>query len=993
MYLKSRELLTEEQRQEFKSIPSDLNERQMASYYTFSQHDMEIINRHRRSHNKLGFAVQLSILRYPGWSLSEIDSIPYSVLNYIAAQIDIDPDVFPLYAQREPTKREHLEEIRQEYGYKSFSIKEYKDLSHSLYSYALENGNSIYLIRIAMEKLRHNHIILPAITTIERIVWETRERAEKKIYKVINNSLSTEQLRGLDEMLNSKMEKGITRLAWLKEVPSNHSPETFLKVIERLEYVRKLNLNINTTGIHYNRLRQLSRLGARYEPYAFRKFEDLKRYAILVIFLLDLSQDLIDQAIEIHDKQINNLLSNGRKSQDEMQKHNGKVLNEKIIHYASLVKALIKAKTEGIDPFQVIESFVMPWNKLIESGEEADQLARPVDYDYLDLLTGRFNYLRKYTPTLLKCLQFKSNKATESLVTALNVLREMNENKKRTVPESAPLKFIPKRWEKHVIQADGSINRQYYELAVLTELRNCIRSGDVSVKGSRQFKDFDDYLFSKAEWEFARNKGTRLAVSLSYNDYIEERIKSLSDRLQWVSKHIDGLDGVLLEDGVIHVKRLEKDTPEDAKSFSSTLYSLLPRIKLTDLLLEVSSWTGFDEQFVHASTGRKPKEEEKSIIMAALMAMGTNVGLTKMADATPGISYYQMANTVEWRMYEDAMNKSLATLVNFHHSLNLPNYWGDGTTSSSDGMRVYIGVSALNSEHNPHYGSAKGATIYRFVSDQFSSFYTKVVNTNTRDAIHVIDGLLHHETDLNIEEHYTDTAGYTDQIFGLCHLLGFRFAPRLRDLSELKLYSFSKLGEYPKIEKILKGRINTKLIQENYDDVLRLTHSIREGKVSGSLIMGKLGSYARQNSLATALREMGRIEKTIYILDYISSETLRRRIQKGLNKGEAMNALARAIFFGKRGELNEKALKDQLQRASALSIIINAISIWNTVYLEKAIEYMKERNALKEDMLNYISPLNWDHINFLGEYSFNMKNVTTLNSLRPLNEPVNLNIP
>lgn len=152
--------------------------------------------------------------------------------------------------------------------------------------------------------------------------------------------------------------------------------------------------------------------------------------------------------------------------------------------------------------------------------------------------------------------------------------------------------------------------------------------------------------------------------------------------------------------------------------------------------------------------------------------------------------------------------------------------------------------------------------------------------------------------------------------------------------------------------------------------------------VSASLIMGKLGSYARQNSLATALREMGRIEKTIFILDYISSETLRRKIHRGLNKGEAMNSLARSIFFGKRGELRERALQDQLQRASALNIIINAISIWNTVYLTKAIEYKKENGVLHEELLHHISPLDWEHINFLGEYKF--KQSTTLETLRPL---------
>ncbi len=230
-------------------------------------------------------------------------------------------------------------------------------------------------------------------------------------------------------------------------------------------------------------------------------------------------------------------------------------------------------------------------------------------------------------------------------------------------------------------------------------------------------------------------------------------------------------------------------------------------------------------------------------------------------------------------------------------------------TSSSDGMHVQVGVSSLHADANPHYGTGKGTTIYRFVSDQFSSFYTKVINTNARDAVHVIDGLLHHETDLHIEEHYTDTAGYTDQVFGLTNLLGFRFAPRLRDLADSKLYSFEKPDQYPEMEKLLRGRINTKIIQENYDDVLRLAHSIRKGTVSASLIMGKLGSYSRQNSLATTLREMGRIDKTLFILDYISSETLRRRIQRGLNKGEAMNALARAIFLGNMWNLEKEHYK------------------------------------------------------------------------------------
>jgi TnpA family transposase len=331
------------------------------------------------------------------------------------------------------------------------------------------------------------------------------------------------------------------------------------------------------------------------------------------------------------------------------------------------------------------------------------------------------------------------------------------------------------------------------------------------------------------------------------------------------------LDCINLSNGKIHVERLKKKTPEEAGQLTERLYSLLPRVKLTDLLLEVSGWTGFDKYFIHASTGNMVQNKEKPAVTGALMAMGTNIGLSKMADCSPGISYHQMSYATQWRMYDEAMKRAQACLVNYQHRQPLPARWGK--TSSSDGMRIQVGVSSLEAERNPHYGLNKGTTIYRFVSDRFSTFYTKVINTNVRDAVHVIDGLLYHETERCIDEHYTDTAGYTDQVFALSHLLVFRFAPRIRDISDVKLYALSKTTGYENIASILQGKINTNIIRDNYDDVLRLACSIRDGRVSRSLMMSKLGSYARQNTLATALREMGRIEKTIFILDYISNET------------------------------------------------------------------------------------------------------------------------
>lgn len=975
-------LLTPEQRKDILSL-NNLSEFDFTSYYSLSDFDIDVINKHRRDHNRLGFAIQLCILRYPGCTINNMLEIPENLISYVAKQINVEPNVFSLYAQRDTTRREHLEEIRQVFGYINFDKSDYRKVSSTLLESALENGNTMYLIRNAIERLRKKKIILPAIPTIERMVWLAKTRAEKKIHAILIRDLSVLHKHRLEKLIDLTVKNSKTKLAWLREIPGQSSPDSFIKVIQRLKYIKELDITAEISLINPNRLLQLARIGSRYEPHSFRRFKEDKRYALLVAHLLTLSQDLTDHAIEIHDRQMMVLQAKGRKNQEEMQKQNGKSVNEKVVHFADIGTALIAAKEKELDPYAALEE-VMPWEKIVESIEEAKVLSRPMDYDYLDLIKTRFNYLRKYTPSLLDSLKFNSTKSAKPLLNALNIIRELNDSGKRKIPDGSPLEFVPKRWQKHVFDDEGNINRQYYEMAALTELKNHIRSGDVWVEGSRLHKDFEEYLAPKSDWELAKVEGTRLSVNTGFHQYIQERIETVNTKLQWISENTDKIEGINIEKQRIHIERLQADTPEESRNFSLSLYNRLPRVKLTDLLMEVANWTGFGDAFTHASSNHSPKGEEKSIVMAALMAMGTNIGLTKMADATPDISYRQMANVMQWRLHEDAMARAQATLVNYQHRLSMASYWGDGTTSSSDGMRVPVGVSALHADANPHYGTGKGTTIYRFTSDQFSSFYAKVINTNARDAVHVIDGLLHHESDLAIEEHYTDTAGYTDQVFGLSHLLGFRFAPRLRDISDTKLFSISSPHDFPKLKGIIRGKINTKIIEENFDDVLRLAHSIREGRVSGSLIMGKLGSYARQNKIATALREIGRIEKTIFILDYITNETLRRRIHRGLNKGEAMNGLARALFFGKRGEFRERGIQEQLQRASALNILINAISVWNTVYLGEVAGELKKKKTLDDKLLPHISPLGWEHINFLGEYKFDA-NRLPINSLRPLN--------
>ena len=162
-------------------------------------------------------------------------------------------------------------------------------------------------------------------------------------------------------------------------------------------------------------------------------------------------------------------------------------------------------------------------------------------------------------------------------------------------------------------------------------------------------------------------------------------------------------------------------------------------------------------------------------------------------------------------------------------------------------------------------------------------------------------------------------------------------------------------------------------IRAHWDEILRLATSIRQGTVTASLMLRKLGSYPRQNGLAVALRELGRIERTLFILDWLQSVELRRRVQAGLNKGEARNALARAVFFNRLGEIRDRSFEQQRYRASGLNLVTAAIVLWNTAYLERATNALNGHGKPVDDtLLQYLSPLGWEHINLtVASYSRN----------------------
>jgi TnpA family transposase len=278
-------------------------------------------------------------------------------------------------------------------------------------------------------------------------------------------------------------------------------------------------------------------------------------------------------------------------------------------------------------------------------------------------------------------------------------------------------------------------------------------------------------------------------------------------------------------------------------------------------------------------------------------------------------------------------------------------------------------------------------TYYNLVSDQFTGLNAVVVPGTLRDSLVLLAVVLDQQTELMPTEITTDTGAYSDVIFGLFRLLGYKFSPRLADIGGTRLWRIDSQADYGVLNEMARQRVNPDLIAQNWDDLLRLAGSLKLGRVPATGIMRTLQVGDRPTRLAQALAEFGRIEKTLHVLTYIDDETKRRNTLLQLNRGEARHSLARLVFYAKRGELRQRYREGQEDQLSALGLVVNAIVLWNTIYMNAALSKLRQDGyPVVEDEVSRLSPLISEHINILGRYSFAVPEAIKRGELRPLRD-------
>ncbi|EPA5245640.1 Tn3-like element TnAs3 family transposase, partial [Escherichia coli] len=614
-----RSILSAAERESLLALPDSKDD--LIRHYTFNDTDLSIIRQRRGPANRLGFAVQLCYLRFPGVILG-VDELPFPpLLKLVADQLKVGVESWNEYGQREQTRREHLSELQTVFGFRPFTMSHYRQAVQMLTELAMQTDKGIVLASALIGHLRRQSVILPALNAVERASAEAITRANRRIYDALAEPLADAHRRRLDDLLKRRDNGKTTWLAWLRQSPAKPNSRHMLEHIERLKAWQALDL---PTGIerlvHQNRLLKIAREGGQMTPADLAKFEPQRRYATLVALAT-----VTDEIIDLHDRILGKLFNAAKNKHQQQFQASGKAINAKVRLYGRIGQALIDAKQSGRDAFAAIEA-VMSWDSFAESVTEAQKLAQPDDFDFLHRIGESYATLRRYAPEFLAVLKLRAAPAAKNVLDAIEVLRGMNTDNARKLPADAPTGFIKPRWQK-LVMTDAGIDRRYYELCALSELKNSLRSGDIWVQGSRQFKDFEDYLVPPEKFtSLKQSSELPLAVATDCEQYLHERLTLLEAQLATVNRMAaanDLPDAIITESG-LKITPLDAAVPDTAQALIDQTAMVLPHVKITELLLEVDEWTGFTRHFTHLKSGDLAKD--KNLLLTTILADAINLG-------------------------------------------------------------------------------------------------------------------------------------------------------------------------------------------------------------------------------------------------------------------------------------------------------------------------------------------------------------------------------
>lgn len=841
------------------------------------------------------------------------------------------------------------------------------------------------IVNVVLEELVHHRYELPAFSTLERLAIAAREQVHDTHYRQITNALTPAMRALIDDLLLTP--PGSHHSGWhaLKREPKRPTNKEVRHYLQHIQRLRTLAEQLPPIDVSVPKLKQFRAMARALDASELAELVPVKRYALAAIFIRSQYRKTLDDAADLFIRLIQNLENTAQQRLIAYQLEHSKRADALIGQLREILQAY---QVEGTDTQRVdaIEGVLVADIGLLMA--ECDEHMAYAGRNYLPFLLAPYGTLR---PLLFNCLEIMGLRAAsqdpsmERMISAVLALR----SQRREAVDAAglgldvttDLTWLSAAWRKHVLPkalaaaSPGWIHLKYFELAVLAQVKDELKSGDLYIPHGERYDDYREQLVDEATFAQELDAyGEVSGIATDASDFVQglrTELTTLADAVD--ARFPDNLHASVV-DGRLVLRRLQgAQVTQAIAAVDSAITERLPPTSIVDVLVDTTRWLDLHVHFRPIAGTDARVDDLLRRVITTLFCYGCNLGPTQTARSVKGFSRRQISWLNLKYVTDETLDKAIVEVINLYNKFELPGYWGSGKSASADGTKWSVYEQNLLSEYHIRYGGYGGIGYYH-VSDKYIALFSHFIPCGVHEAVYILDGLLANRSDIQPDIVHGDTQAQSFPVFGLAHLLGINLMPRIRNIKDL-VFSRPEPGRaYENIQALFGDSIDWKLIETHLHDMLRVAISIKVGKITASTILRRLGTYSRKNKLYWAFRELGKAVRTLFLLRYIDDVEVRKTIHAATNKSEEFNGFVKWAFFGGEGIIAENVQHEQRKIVRYNQLVANLVILHNVEQMTRVLAELRQDGAnISPEVLAGLSPYRTSHINRFGDYTLDLK--------------------
>ncbi len=819
------------------------NEAELDTYWALTAQEEALLAR-RSGHGRFGFVVLLKFFQYEGRFPETRREMPADVMRYLATQLRMPLNTLDDFNWQGRTAKRQRTEILEWLGIRRMGKSDWEALAAWLRAELLPADLSLeQLTERTVGWLRVQRLDSPGVTRLEKLLRAQTHAFEAGLLTNIASHLTETSCTALDNLLGTPEAQSEALGAAASEPANNFSHlrgdagrvslETLLQELGKLKLLRELELPTAALTALPPKWLQKFRQRASVETIWYLRRHPLHiRHGLMAAFCHERQHEIVDGLIDLLMQIIHKIDSRAEKKVESQLLDDFRRVRGKTGVLFRLAEAAVDHPDEAIKDALYPIVGLQTLKDLVKEFKATGPQFREVVHKILR--ASYSNHYRRMLPPLLDALEFRSNNdAHQPVIEALAILKQHRQSRLQHFRlDEVPIAGIVRdKWREIVIEDDKDgqerINRINYEICVLQTLRERLQCKEIWVVGADRYRNPDDDLptdFAAKREAYYEALGQPLDVE-----------RFIADIQQAMREALKTLNQGLPKNPYVKLRQAGKNriclTPLDAQPDPPNLHRLKAEVfkrwgttNLLDVFKEADLRTLFTDVFQSAGTREVvDRQVLQRRLLLCLYGLGTNTGLKRVLTGEEGTTYKELRYVRERFVRKEGLRNAIAKVVNATFAARQTAIWGDGsTTCASDSKKFGAWDQNLMTEWHIRYGG-RGVMIYWHVENKSVCIYSQLKRCSSSEVAAMIEGLLRHETDMDVQRNYTDSHGQTEVGFAFCQLLGFDLLPRLKAVASQKLYlpAVGSGGDYPNLEAILTNPINWELIRQQYDEMIK----------------------------------------------------------------------------------------------------------------------------------------------------------------------------